>query len=1105
MQEPDVNSRAFEARNATELVRKFAEISLAAKLQDPFAEVVVVSERREISERLMFRQDSPILNAYHRDPVDLLNELAEALDPTITPNSEGAVKQIEEGDLVDSIVDTLRDFNWGLNGESLTGATIDSRNFLNVESLQGLVQKFDWIDLRRVDLSVVSEVKNVSSISRRSLPFVLAVQDLLATRGNLVPGRMVEHLLSIEATPGNALPWTRQVVFVGWQPPERYFELLRRSGVEAHVLILSVNDQSIKGEPGIAVQCHSAPDPEAEVRYALARIGEYVDTDESPESFRSIAIAYTSESEYLPVLADELKLRDDTSIQWHGKTPDLLSATRPVRDFVELMNISTRTTEEFSRDDLLRIMQMPLRPAQELTGVVGVEYWQLRSFISREQLSGGSKRWMPILNSYIAARDDTSADDREDSGGVGFAERRASEAQALVSLMAELRESFEVSLRKTKDSSDELETFPNQIVSHLMPTIFRDSPYGGPLNRVASRAIADFAEHSKTWVNHQMTQNAEATNESRKSYARSRLGLYLEGKTVRHGKPHHGIAIGNIAILALSEWDFIAVLGASDAAMRSSAQSHPLLPEAIIRRVSESQSNGDFSNLILTSEIQRQRNASSMRSLLENADASDFKGGHRSVLASFSRESKTESKAWVGMYSGIAVLKPAGSGSITRSRWHLSTESVGQLPERSYREREAVIHAKNLISGGVGDIGAMASEFRAANAYRNPLGSEFFGNVLHSNDLLEVSNVFDKKISATYVEKYLDCPHHFFVTRVLGFKDDVAEDEVGEISAANFGILVHRVFELFVNPAELKHTPEFKGETPDLEALIPGCGESYSPAAVTHLEALTQFVANDLIARGVAGESQSFSEKINNFKRLLPDYLAVDTGLRRLSPEGADCVGQHGTSEHWHSKPVKAEYSFGEGDSNTVNIPVDHHGIRGELHFMGQIDRVDLNRDASHVSVIDYKTGQKKYFQPEIDRKIQYLLYSYAILKDPDFAGAHSAFGHYLFYSSVEKEIGFVESPAQKATREDGKLVDSEYLLTALAERLKPFVESFASGTFAPGHREIKEMGYICPSCNLLGQRVAMKANPLLAQGDETGQENLVSTLDEFGGGPDHD
>jgi hypothetical protein len=204
-------------------------------------------------------------------------------------------------------------------------------------------------------------------------------------------------------------------------------------------------------------------------------------------------------------------------------------------------------------------------------------------------------------------------------------------------------------------------------------------------------------------------------------------------------------------------------------------------------------------------------------------------------------------------------------------------------------------------------------------------------------------------------------------------------------------------------------------------------------------------------------------------------------------------------------RPVKAEYSFGEGTSKTVDIGVDHQGVSGELHFMGQIDRVDVNRDGSHVSVVDYKTGQKKYFQPEIDRKIQYLLYSYAILQDPEFAGAHSAFGSYLFYSSVEKEIGFVESPEQESTRDDGKLIDSEFLLTALSKKLEPFLESFASGTFAPGHREVKEMGYICPSCNLLGQRTAMKANPSLVQGEDSDQENLAPVGDELGEGSGDD
>jgi hypothetical protein len=199
-----------------------------------------------------------------------------------------------------------------------------------------------------------------------------------------------------------------------------------------------------------------------------------------------------------------------------------------------------------------------------------------------------------------------------------------------------------------------------------------------------------------------------------------------------------------------------------------------------------------------------------------------------------------------------------------------------------------------------------------------------------------------------------------------------------------------------------------------------------------------------------------------------------------LKSTHTDCVETHEHDEPWFTRPAKAEYSFGDTDESTVNIPVESGDISGSLRFKGQIDRVDVNGDRSHVSVVDYKTGQKKYMKEEIDKKIQYLLYAYAILQDENFDNAHSAFGSYLFFSSVDAQIGALESPEQEALRQAGQLSGAQELLTAITQKLAPFVESFANGEFPPGHLKIKDKNFapVCPSCLLIGQHVAIKANP---------------------------
>jgi hypothetical protein len=565
--------------------------------------------------------------------------------------------------------------------------------------------------------------------------------------------------------------------------------------------------------------------------------------------------------------------------------------------------------------------------------------------------------------------------------------------------------------------------------------------------------------------------------------------------------------------MSLCEWDFVAVLGASDVAMGTSGQTHPLLPEPIINMLGEKESGVDISNRILTSQLQRNANAAAIRSLVGNTNSGSSADEHRGVLVSFTREAASVSKAWSGWYSGIENPSDRKSdfnsenAVISKSRWQLATDSAAHLSERSHRERSAIAALAGEGGSAEMSIERLSSQFRSANAFRYPPGSEYLGNSLKSDDVLEVSQLFEKVISATYIERYLDCPHHFFLTRILGFKDDSAVDEVGEISASNFGILVHRVFELFVNPADIPTGSQFAGNVGDLRNLIPGCGEPYSRQALEHIEKLTNFVAADLEARGLTGWKPAFIEKINNFKRLLPKYLAVDTDLRRLKSTHTDCVGSHEHTEHWFAKPGLAEYSFGETDGSAVSIPVEHDGINGSLRFKGQIDRVDVNDDRSHVSVIDYKTGQKKFFKEDIHKKIQYLLYAYAILQDKDFATAHSAFGSYLFFSSVDAQVGYLESPEQTELRQSGQLSGAQELLTAITEKLSPFIESFADGAFPPGHKEIKDKnyGYVCPSCLLIGQYVARKANPHFVDPDTDADENAGAMPGELGEEPSDD
>ena len=101
--------------NARQIVEKFGNIvaQMRKDNNDPFGEILVVADRREVTERLLFRQTVPILNAHHRDPVELLHEVAALFADQNPSYAKIRAGQDLEGDLVDAIVDVLRDFDWG--------------------------------------------------------------------------------------------------------------------------------------------------------------------------------------------------------------------------------------------------------------------------------------------------------------------------------------------------------------------------------------------------------------------------------------------------------------------------------------------------------------------------------------------------------------------------------------------------------------------------------------------------------------------------------------------------------------------------------------------------------------------------------------------------------------------------------------------------------------------------------------------------------------------------------------------------------------------------------------------------------------------------------
>ena len=91
----------------------------------------------------------------------------------------------------------------------------------------------------------------------------------------------------------------------------------------------------------------------------------------------------------------------------------------------------------------------------------------------------------------------------------------------------------------------------------------------------------------------------------------------------------------------------------------------------------------------------------------------------------------------------------------------------------------------------------MVSALRASDARSGDLLSEWDGLVGPESPLLEDVGTAESPISPSALENLANCPYRYFLSRVLGISAP-AEDDDGELSNMDRGLLVHKILECFV-------------------------------------------------------------------------------------------------------------------------------------------------------------------------------------------------------------------------------------------------------------------------------------------------------------------
>lgn len=181
-----------------------------------------------------------------------------------------------------------------------------------------------------------------------------------------------------------------------------------------------------------------------------------------------------------------------------------------------------------------------------------------------------------------------------------------------------------------------------------------------------------------------------------------------------------------------------------------------------------------------------------------------------------------------------------------------------------------------------------------------------------------------KRLSATSLQTWAQCPFRYFLAQVLRLGDRPDPEAITTISAADRGSLIHEILERFVSEAISAPTGP------------PVPGDDWSEDDRRQLRAIADEVFAEFDDAGKTGRRLTWQIQRTLVLGDLDDWLVSDRKMR------AD-LG---------STPVAVELAFGLDGAAPLDLTLAD-GRR--LAFRGRIDRVDATA-GGHV-VFDYKTG----------------------------------------------------------------------------------------------------------------------------------------------------
>lgn len=398
---------------------------------------------------------------------------------------------------------------------------------------------------------------------------------------------------------------------------------------------------------------------------------------------------------------------------------------------------------------------------------------------------------------------------------------------------------------------------------------------------------------------------------------RETLASQLEAALPRVGRFGEGVLVAPVSAAIGLDADVVFVLGLAEGVYPGRLREDPLLPE----RAREA-SNGQLLGY-------RERIDAAHRHLL-----AAFSAGSQ-VIASFPRgDLRTKSRHLPSRWLLPTLRVLSGDPDLTATHWESadgalrsSPSFAGELartpqPASEQEWRVQAAHAGQPLDDAV---------VSAAQAMLDGRGGQqltrFDGDLSAVTDGLPDYAASQRTVSPTSLEGYADCPHGWFVQRVLGIEPVEQPEDLVEISAADIGTLMHEAFELLVT---------------DCADNLPGFGEPWSEEQRRRLAAIADEKAAEFAAEGRTGHPRLWQQTLVRVQADLQAMLTADEEWR------------HGEQ----ARVLASELVFGKDGVEPVAVPLPSGGT---VLMAGSADKVDETADGRLV-VTDIKSGKAAGF-----------------------------------------------------------------------------------------------------------------------------------------------